>query len=143
MAFDPVSTIVEVAGKVLDKIFPDPIAQANARLELLKLQQNGELASLTAEVQLATNQTNVNAEEAKSQSTFVAGWRPFIGWVCGTGLASQFLVAPFLTWAAALAGHPIHYPSLDIGTLLTLLLGMLGLSYNRTQEKINGINSGH
>jgi hypothetical protein len=88
-------------------------------------------------------QTDVNKVEAASSSMFVAGWRPFIGWVCGTGLLVQFLVNPIASWIAALCNHPIVFPSLDLGTLTTLLFGMLGLGAMRTYEKVNGASSGH
>jgi hypothetical protein len=74
---------------------------------------------------------------------FVAGWRPFIGWVCGAGLATQFLVGPLFTWVAALLGKPVVFPVLDLSTLVTLLIGMLGLGGMRTLEKVNGVTTGH
>ncbi len=131
MAFDPISAALDIGGKIIDRLWPDPTQRDAAKLELLKLQQSGDLAQITG-------QLDINKIEAASASAFTSGWRPFIGWVCGTGLAVQFLVAPILTWAAALAGHPVVFPSLDMGTLMTLLLGMLGLSGMRTVEKLNG-----
>jgi hypothetical protein len=98
---------------------------------------------LQADVQAAQMQADVNKTEAASNSILVAGWRPYIGWVCGTGLLVQFLIGPMVTWIAAMCGKPVVFPTLDMGTLLTLLLGMLGLGYMRTQEKLSGINSGH
>lgn len=134
-----VGSIVGVAGKVLDKIFPDPIAQAGARLELLKLQQGGELEIFANEVKLAQAQAAINTEEAKSDSVFIAGWRPFIGWICGSGLAIQFVVSPIGTFVAGLFGKVVQIPNLDLGTLMTLLFGMLGLGAYRTAEKIQVI----
>lgn len=128
-------------GKVLDRLIPDPKAKAEAQLELLKMQQSGELAVLAADTQLAQAQADVNKTEAANPNTFVSGWRPFIGWVCGLGMASQFVFGPLFTWASALWGHPTPFPVLDMGTLLTLLFGMLGLGAMRTTEKINGVAS--
>jgi hypothetical protein len=108
--------------------------------ELASKYQSDILAADRAAMQA---QADVNKVEAASSSLFVAGWRPFIGWVCGSGLAYQFVLCPLLSWGAALAKHPVACPSLDMGTLLTLLLGMLGLGGMRTVEKINGINAGH
>lgn len=136
MPLDPISIALDIGGKIIDKIWPDPAQKAQAQLELFKLQQSGELAQLTADTDLAKAQTAVNAAEAANQNLFVAGWRPFIGWVCGSGLAYQFIAAPLLTWGSALAGHAITAPSLDLGTLLNLLLGMLGLGAMRTVEKL-------
>ena len=126
-------------AKVIDKLIPDPQAKAQAQLDLLKLQQAGEFKELDAELALKLEQIKVNALEAQSPDLFRGGWRPFVGWVCGTGLAVQFLVAPLATWAAALYGHAVAFPSLDMGTLMTLLGGLLGLGTLRTTEKIKGV----
>jgi hypothetical protein len=139
MALDPVTTILEIGSKVFDRLFPDPTQKAQAQLELFKLQQSGELAQLTADTQLALQQGNINVEEAKNASIFVAGWRPFIGWVCGAGFAVQFVVGPFAEWASSLAGHPVAFPPLDLSTMLPLLGGMLGLGGFRTVEKVKGV----
>jgi hypothetical protein len=98
---------------------------------------------LAADTQLAQMQADVNKVEASNASLFVAGWRPFVGWICGLGLGTQFIVRPLFTWIAALCGKPIEFPSLDLGTLLTLLLGMLGLGAMRSFDKVNGTSSGH
>lgn len=132
---------IPLIGKVLDRLIPDPAAKAQAQLDLLKMQQSGELAQLAADTDLAKGQTDVNKQEAASTNTFVSGWRPFIGWVCGLGMASQFVIGPLFTWGATLYGHPTAFPVLDMGTLLTLLFGMLGLGSMRTVEKINGVAS--
>jgi Holin of 3TMs, for gene-transfer release len=122
---DPISAALNLGGKLIDRFLPDPAVANAAKLELLKMQQSGELAQLTG-------QMAINQEEAKSSSLFVAGWRPYIGWICGTGLGYQFLVYPILV-----AFIP-KIQQLDIGTLLTLLAGMLGMGVLRTQEKLAG-----
>lgn len=134
MALDPVTAILDVGGKVIDRIWPDPTLAAQAKLELFKLQQSGELAQITG-------QMDINKTEAANASVFVSGGRPFIMWICGFGLAMQFIVSPLVTWGAALFGKVIVLPPLDMGTLLTLLLGMLGLGGMRTVEKLNGVAS--
>jgi len=131
--------LLPTIAKVIDKLIPDPQAKAQAQLDLLKLQQAGEFKELDAELALKLEQIKVNALEAQSPDFFRGGWRPFVGWVCGTGLAVQFLVAPLATWAAALAGHAVAFPPLDMGTLMTLLGGLLGLGTMRTTEKIKGV----
>lgn len=128
-------SIFDFGGKLLDKIFPDPQKAQEAKIELFKLQQSGELAKLAADTDLAKGQLEVNKVEAASSSLFVSGWRPFIGWICGTGLGYQFLVYPILV-----AFQP-HIVQLDLSTLLTLVAGMLGLGALRTQEKIAGVAS--
>lgn len=125
-------------SQIINKLIPDKAAAAQAQLELLKLQQAGELKELDAIIALGQQQSDVNKVEAASTDPFTSRWRPFIGWVCGTGLAVQFVVSPLVTWGTRLAGHPVDFPALDMGTLLTLLLGMLGLGGMRTVEKIKG-----
>jgi hypothetical protein len=129
MALDPVTALFEIGGKVLDRVLPDPAQQAAAKLELLKLQQNGELAQITG-------QMDINKVEAASSSLFVSGWRPGIGWICGAGFAVQFVIGPLAEWGSALAGHPVKFPQMDTGTMMPLLLGMLGLGGLRTAEKL-------
>ena len=130
---------IPLIGKVLDRLIPDPAAKAQAQLELLKMQQSGELAALAAETDLAKGQIDINKQEAANANLFVSGWRPFIGWCCGLGLMTQFLIAPLATWGANLMGHTIVFPALDLGTLMTLLFGMLGLGALRTKEKMEGV----
>jgi|SRR5581483_4405151 len=98
---------------------------------------------LAADMQARQMQADVNKAEASNASVFVAGWRPFVGWVCGCGLAIQLGVNPIATWIAALLHHPVAFPSLDMGTLFTLLAGMLGLGGMRTYEKLNGAAGNH
>lgn len=129
MSMTGLGEVADLAGKIADKIWPDA---SQAQKDALSFQ----LAQMQA-------QTDTNKVEAANQSLFVAGWRPFIGWICGFGLAFAFLISPLFTWLAALFGHPIKFPELDLGTLMTLLLGMLGLGGMRTFEKVNGIKAGH
>jgi hypothetical protein len=130
-----------VAGpvlKIIDKLIPDPQAKAAAQLEALKLAQAGEFKDIDTQLQRDLAQITVNQTEAASPDFFRSGWRPFVGWVCGVGLATQFLVSPLATWVAMLMGHAIAFPPLDMNTLMTLLAGMLGLGTLRTAEKIKG-----
>jgi hypothetical protein len=127
MALDPLTAGLDLAKTVISTLWPDKSAQ--------------EQAQLAAAVALVQGQLAVNAAEAANPSLLVSGWRPFIGWVCGAGFAVQFVGGPMLEWGAALAGHPIKFPAMDLGTMMPLLLGMLGLGGLRTAEKINGVAS--
>lgn len=134
-----------IVGPVMDivnKLIPDPAQKAQAQLELLQLQQNAQFKEIDAQLQAAQQQTDTNKVEAGNQSLFVAGWRPFVGWVCGAGLAYQYLVAPLFGWFALIVHWPTP-PELDLQTLITLLGGMLGFGYMRTKEKMSGVSNGH
>lgn len=130
--------LIPLVGGIIDKVFPDADAAANAKLELMRLAQAGELAQLSAETSLALGQIDTNKVEAASASLFVAGWRPGAGWVCVAGLAYTFLGQPLLAWLSAVKGWPV--PPLIAGdTLMVLLTGLLGLGGYRSFEKAKGV----
>jgi len=79
-------------------------------------------------------QTEINKIEAQHRSIFVAGWRPWIGWVCGMGVLNMMIINPWIQWITGLPG-----PALPADTIMQLTLGMLGLlGTMRTVEKIKG-----
>jgi hypothetical protein len=134
MALDPISAALDLGNTLITRIFPDPAQADAAKLKLLELQKNGELAAMTA-------QTDINKEEAKSSSLFVSGWRPAIGWVCALALAYQYLLRPLGGTFAALIGVVIPpLPGLD-DNLWQLMMGMLGMGGLRTFEKVQGVAS--
>lgn len=79
-------------------------------------------------------QAQINEQEAKHRTIFVAGWRPFIGWVCGFALAYNFVLRDLLVWYVGVESAP---PALQMEHLMTVLIGMLGLGGMRTFEKFN------
>ena len=84
-------------------------------------------------------QIELNKIEAGNRSTFVAGWRPFIGWVCGFALAYNFVIRDLIAWVMVNTGTEASLPpDLAMGELMTVLLGMLGLGAFRTAEKFGG-----
>ena len=134
-----ISGLFSAAQSLIERFFPDPEKKAAAQLELLKMQQNGELALLASETDLAKLQIQVNVEEAKSTNWFVAGWRPGIGWVCGAGLAYAALVEPFARFIAKVwFGYTGEFPVISTDLTLQILMGLLGLGAMRSVEKIKG-----
>ena len=130
--------LVPLLANLLDRIFPAPKMAADAKLEVMKLAQSGQLAQLNADVQLATGQAEVNKAEASNASLFVSGWRPFVGWICGAAFAFKFIVGPAAFVLSQWAGHPITLPVFDFTEMSTILMGMLGLGALRTVEKVKG-----
>lgn len=128
---DPISAALDIGGKLIDRLWPDPAQRDAAKLELLKLQQSGDLA-------IITGQLEVNKEEAKSASVFVSGWRPFIGWVCGMACAWNWIGLPVVKAGLLVAGHSLDLRPADLTEMLPVLMGMLGLGGLRTIEKLNG-----
>lgn len=134
-----IAALIPVLGNLFDRIFPDPKAAAEAKVQVMEMAQRGELAQLDADLKMATGQMEVNKVEAGHQSLFVAGWRPAIGWVCGAAFAFKFVVGPSIAVLMAALGHPIVLPEFDFSEMSTILLGMLGLGTLRTVEKVKGV----
>lgn len=131
---DPITILLGIGAKLIDRLFPDPAQAADAKLKLLEMQQNGELASMTA-------QTDINKIEAANVSVFVSGWRPFIGWVAGSACAWNWLGLPIATFLLTATGHPTNMTPADLGQMMPVLMGLLGLGGLRTIEKINNVAS--
>lgn len=135
----PLVALLPFAKELINKIWPDPAQQAEAQLRLATLEQTGQLAQLSSVTALAQGQLEVNKIEAASTRLFVAGWRPFIGWICGGALAFDTIVRPVVVMAMAYAGHPApDMPNLSTEQIYGLLFGLLGLGTLRTAEKIKG-----
>ena len=82
--------------------------------------------------ELAKGQLAVNAVEAAHKSLFVAGWRPFVGWICGVGLLYNVIISQIL-------GIWFEVPTVDPSLLTPVLMGMLGMGAMRSYEKAKGI----
>lgn len=131
--------IAGLLGKVIDRVWPDPTQKAQAALELERMRQAGEFKAIDAELQAMQMQADVNRVEAGSSDPFTSRWRPFIGWVCGFALAWHYIGRPLAEWVLLMAGKNIEIPAVDLGDLIVILLGMLGLGGLRTTEKIRGV----
>jgi hypothetical protein len=125
MAFDPFTATFNLANSLLEKWLPDANVRTTAAQELatqMNLQVLGQL--------------ELNKAEAASQSIFVAGWRPFIGWVCGGAYAYNFVLQPFFVFLIMACGINLPpLPHLDWSELSFVLFGLLGLGAMRTYEK--------
>lgn len=128
-----VTAFLPFLDKILDMI-PNPEARAQAKQELTL-----ELVRIEAEQRMA--QVELNKAEAQHSSVFVAGWRPFIGWVGGVSLAWTFLVHPLITWVATVAGYAGTFPTLDTDPLMTLVMAMLGVGAMRSFDKFQGTDT--
>jgi hypothetical protein len=123
--------ILELGGKILDRLFPDATERARAERDFLMLMQEQDLKKVLAQLE-------VNAREAQSPHLFVSGWRPGAGWTSVAGLAYAAILQPLLTWLSAIKGWPAP-PMIDSDTLLYVLGGMLGLGALRSVEKAKGV----
>ena len=118
---------------LLDKFIEDKDQKAALAHEIATMSQRHAQ-------ELALAQINVNAAEAASGSLFKGGWRPFIGWTCGLAFFYHFVGQPVAVFVMAVTGTEVPpLPEFDMGTLLTVLGGMLGIGGLRTYEKQKGI----
>jgi len=126
--------LIEPVSNILDKFIQDKDQKAALAHEIATMAEQHAQA-------LALAQIEVNKAEASSGKLFVAGWRPFIGWICGAALAWHFILAPMIGAAFAWAGADAPaLPAFDMQSLMTILTGMLGLGGLRTFEKYKGVS---
>ena len=122
--------VTDVIGRFLPE---DKEARAKAERDL-----KAQLTTHLAKIDLA--QLEINKAEASHRSIFVAGWRPFIGWTCGVALAYTYVLQPILVFGLAQSGYLIELPKMDLGEMMPVLMGMLGLGGLRTFEKFKGVS---
>lgn len=138
MALDPITAALDIGGKLIDKLWPNPEQAAEAKIKLVELQQSGELAQLTAETDLAKSQIEVNKIEASSVDPFVSRWRPAIGWVCAAAFAYTAVLQPFLVLLLRAAGNSVVLPALDGALISAITLSLLGMGGMRSYDKKQG-----
>jgi hypothetical protein len=127
------SKLIGPVTGLLDKVIEDKDQKAQLAHEL------ATMADRHAQ-DLALAQIEVNKAEAASGSLFKGGWRPFIGWVCGGAFAYHFVLQPVIVFAVLTAGIDLPpLPEFDMASLMTVMMGMLGLGGLRTYEKQKGI----
>ena len=127
------TTLIEPATKLLDKVIEDKDQKAKLAHEIATMSEKHAQA-------IALAQIEVNKAEAASGSLFKGGWRPAVGWVCAIAFAYHFIVKDLIVFVCAASGVELpDLPEFDIGTLLTVLGGMLGIGGLRTYEKQKGL----
>ena len=131
MAIGLIDTVLDIIKSPLEKLVPDHNARQKMEFELKTKLLDAGLA-----------QMSVNKAEASHKSIFVAGWRPFVGWVCGCALLWHFIIYDMLNWLRVVLWPLSPAPPSLTGTdtLITILLSMLGLGGLRTVEKLRGVN---
>lgn len=114
---------INAVGNVLDELFTSDDERLDKEIIKQRLSQKPALV-----------QAEISKVQAQHRSTFVAGARPFLMWVCGFGFLMAFLLNPILQWLYPENGSPV----LPLEVMMELTLAMLGLSGLRTIEKLKG-----
>ena len=123
-----IGQVIEVADRVLGKFIPDK----NLKMKLQK-----EMTMAFHDANLA--QIELNKQEAAHKNIFVAGWRPFVGWICGIALAYHFILSPIIETILIASGITMDLPSFEFSQLSSILMGMLVLAGLITYEKMKGL----
>jgi len=123
----PTTDAVTALGSAFDQLFTSDEERAQAQIVLTKIAQKPHIL-----------QAEINKVEAAHRSIFVAGWRPFIGWICGLGIFWAFIGHPVFEWIITLRGLNVTAPAINTDNLLELVLALLGLGALRTAEKLSG-----
>ena len=119
---------IEAVGNVLEALFTSDKERFDKKAVLARIAQQPGLVQL-----------EINKIEAAHKTVFVAGWRPFIGWVCGLALFYNFIARDLMVWALALTTADTPPPPLlHLDVLKTILYALLGLGGMRTFEKLQG-----
>jgi len=124
-----IDKLIGPISDIIGKLVPDKDLQKKLTHELEMSLHKANLAQL-----------EVNKAEAVHKSMFVAGWRPFVGWVCGVSLLYHFLLSPLMVFIFTIAGVEVLLPEFEFSQLSSILMGMLGLGGLRTFEKMKGVN---
>jgi Trk-type K+ transport system membrane component len=126
--------LTPILSQVFGQLFPDPQARDKAMADFFTKLQASDLSQL-----------EVNKAEAQSGSLFIAGWRPFIGWVGGVAIAFQFAVKPMLLafgsyFSEGFMTAVLNAPQMD-SNMWELVTAMLGIGAMRSYEKLKGVAS--
>lgn len=127
-----IGDIINIVGDILDKVIPDKDAREKAKHEI-------EMTLVSQDFHLRMGQLDINKEEAKHQSVFVAGWRPAIGWCGAIALFYHFIGFSLMEWILKVTNSGIVPPAINSDNLMELVLGILGLGGMRSYERIKGV----
>ena len=123
-----IEALINPVSKILNKFVVDKDLKVKLEHEIKTEIQRANLA-----------QIEVNKAEAQHRSVFVAGWRPFIGWTCAVAMAYHFVMQPIIVFSLSANGIDYSLPEFDMASLMTVVLGILGLGGMRSFEKYKGI----
>lgn len=123
-------SLLEFGKDILGRFFPNAEDRQKAEAEFLKSAMEGELRQTIAQLE-------INAREAMHPSMFVAGWRPFFGWVGGVSFLYSTILQPVLVWYGTSKGWPAP-PDINLDLQWVVITGLLGIGGLRTYEKRTG-----
>ena len=108
-----------------------------------KLQLKNRFAEI--EAKLKEKQMSINLADAQSTAGGISGflqraWRPLIGFSCALAIFWEFVLSKFILFICGLFQYEVlNIPQLDMGTLMPLVMSLLGMGALRTFEKTKGV----
>ena len=131
--------LIKGVGQVADDLITTDEERLKLRLEEKKL----DIEEKKIDASLIKGQQEINKQEATHKSVFVAGWRPFVGWVCGFALFYHYIFYHLIVWIVQILidnevlTRGFALPALHgIGDLIAILVAMLGLGGIRSFDKL-------
>ena len=128
-----IGDLIREVGETARELIPDGDKKLEVGVRLAEIADQAD----ERETQLLLGQLEVNKADAQSGNMFQAGWRPFIGWTCGSALAYTWIVAPIAQAIFHLAALAIIDPS----QIYPVVLAMLGIGGMRSFEKFHGVDT--
>lgn len=126
-----IGALSTLADDAIKRIWPDATEVEKAKVAQVSQEIQNQFS-------LQMGQIDVNKIEAAHQSIFVAGWRPFLGWVCGGALIYGQIIQPAASFIAMVKfgySGPFPAPPSELWELMMGLLGLAGLrSFERTRK---------
>ena len=142
MGFDPGSILAEGAAAGIGSLMQGvgtlakDIRQAITGELPAEKQAEIEMKLTELESQAMNAQAAINLEEAKSEKLFVSGWRPFIGWCGGFGLAYAGVLEPLMRFVSKVGfGYVGQFPVIDTTLTSQVVIAMLGIGIMRSFDK--------
>jgi hypothetical protein len=131
------NTLVGPVAEILDKVVVDQDEKNRLAFEIATLADRQ--AHEVALAQIQVNQAEAANAGGGWLGFFRAGWRPFVAWSCAAAMVWHFLLVPIILFTATMSGAELPpLPEFDMGSLMTVLLGLLGLGGMRSLERIRG-----
>ena len=127
--------LVDSVGKIVDDLHVSEEEKQQAKAKLIELEN-----------QIKLKQMDINLADSKSTAGGISGflqraWRPLIGFSCALAIFWEFVLSKFILFICGLFQYEVvNIPELDMGTLMPLVMSLLGMGALRTFEKTKGIS---
>ena len=129
------SSSIKAVGNIVDELYTSEEEKAAAKLAIKKV-----------EAELKKRQMDINLADAQSKAGGISGaiqriWRPLIGFGCALAIMFEYVLKPFLMFfLATFHIETLPLPEMDMGTLMPLVMALLGMGAIRSYEKVKGVN---